>query len=191
VGAGVQGQGQVEAICQTLRPSEVLIYDPDRAKASRMAEGARSAFGVRARAVETVDEAVAADVVSTATTSTSPVLNISNVRAGTHVNAIGSNVPARKEIDPALLRASKVVVDLRDQALQESGDLEPVRSGELPATTIYGELAEIVAGTKPARTDDAEITIFKSVGIALQDIAVAKLLYDRALEAGVGTRVEL
>ena len=191
VGAGLQGQGQVEAICSTMKPSQVLIYDHSKQKASLMADGVRAAFGVDARAVDTVDEAVAADVVATSTTSTSPVLNVSNIAPGTHINAIGSNTPARKEIDPGLLRASKVVVDLRDQALQESGDLEPVRRGELPADTIYGELAEIVAGSKPGRTSETEITIFKSVGIALQDIAIAKFLYERALAKGIGRNIEL
>jgi ornithine cyclodeaminase/alanine dehydrogenase-like protein (mu-crystallin family) len=191
VGAGVQGQGQVEAICSTMRPSHVLIYDHSKQKASKMADGARTAFGVDARAVDTVDEAVAADVVATSTTSTSPMLNVSNIAPGTHINAIGSNTPARKEIDPGLLKVSKLIVDLRDQALQESGDLEPIRRGELPMDTIYGELAEIVAGLKPGRTSETEVTIFKSVGIALQDIAIAKFLYERALAKGVGRDVAL
>jgi ornithine cyclodeaminase/alanine dehydrogenase-like protein (mu-crystallin family) len=191
VGAGLQGQGQLDAICSTLRPSQVLIYDHSRQKASLMADRATTAFGVDARAVDRVDEALAADVVSTATTSTSPMMNASNVAPGTHINAIGSNTPARKEIDPGLLEISRVIVDLREQAVQESGDLEPIRKGELPMGTIYGELAEIVTGSKPGRTSETEITIFKSVGIALQDIALAKLLYERALARGVGRNIEL
>ena len=137
-GAGIPGQGQLEAICSTMKPSQVLIYDHSKQKASRIADGARTAFGVDARAVDTVDEAVAADVVAASTTSTFPMLNVSNIAPGTHINAIGSNTPPRKEIDPGLLKTSKLIVDLRDQALQESGDLEPVRRGELfPMDTIY------------------------------------------------------
>jgi alanine dehydrogenase len=191
VGAGVQGQGQLDAICSTMKLSTVKVYDPNRAKAARMVEGATASFGVDAKAVDSVDEAAAADIVATATTSTSPVLKLSNVAPGTHINAIGSNTPARREIDPTLLKASKLVVDLRDQAVQESGDLELLRKGELPPETIYGELGEVVAGSKPGRTSDSEITIFKSVGIALQDIVIAKFLYDRALAKGIGRDVDL
>jgi ornithine cyclodeaminase/alanine dehydrogenase-like protein (mu-crystallin family) len=106
------------------------------------------------------------------------------------VNAIGSNTLARREVDPNLLKASKIVVDLRDQAVQESGDLDPLRKGELPPETIYGELAEIVTLSKPGRTNDSEITIFKSVGIALQDIAIATLLYERAVAMKIGREIE-
>ena len=97
-----------------------------------MAKGAAAAFGVEAGAVESVDEAAAADIVATATTSTSPMLNLANIAPGTHINAIGSNTPARKEIDPALLKVSKLVVDLKDQAVQESGRSGAAAQGRPP-----------------------------------------------------------
>ena len=148
VGAGVQGHGQVEAICSTLKLAEVRVYDHDPEKASRTAGYASDAFGVEAKAVGRVEDALGSDIVATATTSSSPFMDRSNIAPGTHINAIGSNVPSRKEIHPDLLKASKVVVDLRDQAVQESGDLEPVRKGELGPGAIYAELAELVEGTK-------------------------------------------
>jgi len=191
IGAGLQGRGQLEAICATMRPSLVLVHDHGREKAEGLAELARAEFGAEARAVSSADEAAAADVVSTATTSTSPILSLSNVREGTHVNAVGSNVPARRELGMDLLKASRLVVDLREQAVQEAGDLEPIRRGELPPETVFAELGEIVLGVKPGRASDSQITVFKSVGIALQDVAVAALLYETAVARGVGTEVSL
>jgi alanine dehydrogenase len=190
VGAGVQGRGQLEAICATAKPSVVLVYDRSKEKAEKLADLARTSLGAgEARAVDSLDEAAGADIVSTATTSAIPILSVANVRRGTHVNAIGSNVPARRELSVDLLKASKVVVDLKEQAVQESGDLEPVRRNELPASTVYAELGQVVSGLRPGRDGPEDITIFKSVGIALQDIAMAQLVYERAVAKGIGTEV--
>ena len=113
------------------------------------------------------------------------------VKPGVHINAIGSNLPSRRELDETLLRGSKIFVDSRDQAIEESGDLEPIKQGKIPKDAIFAELSEALVGSKQGRVNDSEITIFKSVGVALQDIATANLLFSRAIERKIGKEVKL
>ena len=191
IGAGIQGQGQAEAICTVARIEGGFVYDPEKGKAEALAKSVRDRYGVGLEVVENVGAAAKADILSTATTSTLPFLTSSMVKPGTHINAIGSNLPSRKELDVSLLKAAKVVVDSRDQALEESGDLEPVRVGTLPRETLYAELADVVSGKKPGRTSNSEITVFKSVGLALQDVAAAELAYLQARKLGKGRTLTL
>ena len=191
IGAGIQGQGQAEAICTVAHVEGGFVYDLERSKAKALAKSVRDRHGVGLEVVENVGAAAKADILSTATTSTLPFLTSSMVKPGTHINAIGSNLPSRKELDVSLLKAAKVVVDSRDQALEESGDLEPVRVGTLPRETLYAELADVVSGKKPGRTSNSEITVFKSVGLALQDVAAAELAYLQARKLGKGRTLTL
>jgi alanine dehydrogenase len=127
----------------------------------------------------------------TTTTSDKPFLTMEMLKPGTQICAIGSNLPSRKELDPAVLTSSKVVVDSREQAIRESGDFEPIRNHAVSENVIYAELSEILTGSKPGRTNDSEITVFKSVGVALQDVATARLLYERALARKIGKEINL
>ena len=127
-----------------------------------------------------------------ATTSREPVIAAEWVRPGSHINAIGANLANRREVDAALVRRSRVVVEYREQALQEAGDLViPVKAGEWTADRIAAELGEIVTRAKPGRTAEDEITLFKSIGVAIEDVAVAILVYEKAVVEGVGTVVEM
>lgn len=192
IGSGVQGRGQLEAICSTMPFEEAYIFDIFKDNAKKLAEFATSKFGIQFKVAESIEYiAKKTDVLSTSTTSSSPILNSSMVSPGVHINAIGSNLPSRRELDESLLRGSKIFVDSRDQAIEESGDLDPIKQGKIPKDAIFAELSEALVGSKPGRVNDSEITIFKSVGVALQDIATANLLFNRAVEKKIGKEVKL
>jgi alanine dehydrogenase len=143
--------------------------------------------------VDTAAEALAgADIVVTATTSRVPVFDGTNLAAGTHVNAVGSNSLSKAEVDVATVaRAGLVVVDSVEQARMEAGDLlAPVDARKFRWEQAV-ELREVVGGTRPGRTSPDEITLFKSIGIALEDAIAASLVYDRAVADGVGREIGL
>jgi alanine dehydrogenase len=192
IGAGIQGRGQIEAICAVKKFESGLIFDVYPESSRQLASFGSSKLGVDFRAAESIQEVSEnSDVLVTSTTSGAPFLNAAMVRRGTHINAIGSNLLTRKELDPDLLRVAKVIVDSKDQAIEESGDFEPIKQGVMPRETIFAELSEILVGAKTGRTSDSDITIFKSVGVALQDVAAAGLLYERAIAKGVGKQIKL
>lgn len=171
IGSGVQARSHLKALPLVRQFREVRVWSPRHA-----AEFARE-FGVRATA--TAEQAVrGADVIVTATTSQTPVLRGEWLSPGAHVNAVGAPRPDWRELDDEALRRSRLYVDSRAAAEKESGDARA-------ASEIVGELGEIVAGTVPARRSADEITIFKSLGLAVEDVVSAELVYRKALEAGV------
>jgi len=192
-GAGVQGWYQVAALKEVRPVEEVRIFDVDRAKADVFAGRVSAQFGVRASVVSEAREAVeGCDMVVTMTSAKTPVFDGAWLQEGTHLSGAGSNSPAKRELDAVTFRRSKIVVDFRDQVLDEAGDLrEAIRSGVIGPEAIHAELAEVIVGTKAGRTDDREITLFKSVGMALEDIATAGFVYQRALASGLGTKIAL
>ncbi|MBI4482792.1 MAG: ornithine cyclodeaminase family protein [Acidobacteria bacterium] len=193
IGAGIQAKTQVWA-AKTVRPiQQVKVFDVDRARCSSFVDEIRRELGVEARAAQTPQETVeGSDIVAAATTSQEPVFRAEWLPAGVHINAVGANSPNKREVDPATFRKAKIVLDFQEQVLQEAGDvISALSSGALSRADLYAELGEIVAGKKKGRTDDAEITLFKSVGVAIEDVATAALVYRRAKERGIGTSVEL
>ena len=189
-GAGPQARTQIEAV-RAVRPiQEVRLV-------SRPAEGAR----VLARELEGVDvevfedpaEAVdGAQVIVTATDSREPVFPGGAIRKGVHVNAIGAFTPEMAEVDGDLVARAKVVVDLRATVMAEAGDLvQAIKAGVFSLESIHAELGEVVNGDRPGRESPEEITLFKSVGNAAQDVAVAGRILDAAAREGVGTLVEI
>lgn len=195
-GAGTQGRTQLEAVC-TVRPiTRALVYDADPAHAARYVDDVRARgapFPADIRVAASPAEAVRqADVICTATTSPTPVFDGRDVQPGTHINAIGAYTPQMQEVDAETIRRAKVVIDSRQAALVEAGDLiVPLQQGLITEAHIHAEIGEIVAGLKPGRERDDEITYFKSVGVAVQDVAAARRVLDRAAELGLGTEVEL
>lgn len=114
------------------------------------------------------------------------------VNEGTHINAIGAHTPDSRELDEELIARSKLVVDSIDAALKEAGDvIVPLKQGRVPQNHIYAELGEITSGAKKGRVSEREVTVFKSVGLAVQDAMAAKLVYEKAIKKGVGVDVEL
>jgi ornithine cyclodeaminase len=133
-----------------------------------------------------------ADIIVTATPARAALFDADDVRDGTHVNAIGAFMPDMIEVPQALVARAKVVVDSREACMAEAGDLLiPMRDGVIAPTHIYAELGELVDGQKPGRTSATEITFFKSVGNAVQDLAVGRLALERAEAQGFGHVAEL
>jgi ornithine cyclodeaminase len=195
LGTGVQARTHLEAM-RAARPGiqEVRVF-------SRSAEG-RSAFarreaerhGIGVVAVDSARAAVeGADVVCTTTSAREPVLAGAWLAPGTHVNAVGACTPRARELDAEAVRRSRVVVDSRESAAHEAGDLLiPLELGELPGDPVEAELGEVLVGSAPGRRDDTEITLFESLGLAVEDLATAVHVLERARARGdVGTEVPL
>jgi ornithine cyclodeaminase len=187
LGAGVQARAHIEAM-RAVRPfGRVRI-------ASRTFAHARSiADETGAEAVESAEEAVrGADVVVTATNSSQPVLQHAWLAPGTHVNAVGSSIATARELDSATIAACSLFVDRRESTVNEAGDyLVPLREGAIPGPDhIKAEIGEILTGAHPGRTSPAELTVFKSLGLAVEDLFAAEYVVRRALETGRGTTLE-
>lgn len=194
-GSGVQARTQLEAIC-TVRPIErVWVYGLDREEVEAFiaAMAGRGPIPQDLQPAGSPQEAVAeADIICTATTSSTPVFAGRDLKPGTHINAIGSFTPQMQEVDAETIQRSLVVVDSRAAVLAEAGDLIiPIERGQFSADQIHAELGEIVLGTRPGRRDDQQITYFKSVGLAIQDAVAAGLAIRRAQELGLGTTIAL
>jgi alanine dehydrogenase len=195
-GAGVQARTQLLAVAAMRNIRQFRIF-------ARGAENVRVMIAeIRPQLDPSIDilpaesptEAVRnADVICAATTSHIPVFNGLELKSGVHVNAVGSYKPEAQEIDSETLkRASKIVVDSREGALSEAGDLlVAIDRGEIQTGDIYAEIGEIAAGLKPGRENADEITYFKSVGNAAQDVAVAQAVYQRALKDNLGVEIDM
>lgn len=195
-GAGVQAETQLSAVL-AVRPIErVYVYARRRDKVADFISRMRDRIDSRVEMIPagSASEAVrAADVVCAATTSENPVFDGEDLRPGTHVNAVGSFTPRMQEIDFATLRrAGRIVVDSIPAAMHEAGDLiQAIDAGVISVDDIRDEIGQIAAGSKPGRTAEDEITYFKSVGNAAQDVALADIIHRRAIERGIGIDVDL
>jgi ornithine cyclodeaminase len=186
VGAGHQAHAHVRAM-RAARPFEQIVV------ASRTPAHARElAAESGTDAVDTVEEAVrAADVVCTVTASAEPVLRRDWLRPGAHVNAVGACFPHTRELDTATVADSAFYVDRRESAENESGDyLIPLREGAIGDGHIQAELGEVLIGAAPGRESDEELTVFDSLGLAVEDLAAVEYLARRARETGAGVEVE-
>ena len=195
-GAGVQARTQLLALSVLFDLEEVRVYDVRRAQSERLVEEMTRRIGGNIRWVIAPDpeETVrGADIVVCATTSREPVFSGDWLTPGMHVTGVGSFTPTMREIDEITLRrASRVVVDSYDACWAEAGDLiRPVEEGLLDREVVYGEIGEIVLGRKLGRRQDDEITVFKAVGLAVLDTAVAAFAYRLAREQGLGVEVAL
>jgi ornithine cyclodeaminase len=195
-GAGVQGRTQLEAVCAVRSITQVRVFDLQRDHAERFVAWARTQTWLRDATVVSVgDPALAvrgADVVVTATTSPTPVIPDAEVRPGSHITAVGAYTPQTREVPGSLVARAAVVVDSRPAALAEAGDLViPITEGLFRPEAIRAEIGEVAAGVAPGRRSTDEVTLFKSVGHAVQDLAVSRLALTRAAAAGAGIAVEL
>jgi ornithine cyclodeaminase/alanine dehydrogenase len=192
LGAGVQAKMQLWAVCEARAISKAYVYDVSDAAADAFITEMGSKLNLEIVKARSVDELLQADILCTATSSPTPLFDGSKVREGTHINGIGSHTPSARELDSAIVKRSKFVGDSREACFKEAGDIMiPVNAGEIPESHFYAELGEIIAGTKKGRETDKEITLFKSNGLAIQDTATALLVYNKAIEAGIGIQVEI
>lgn len=193
LGAGVQGRMQLEAVC-TVRPIEtVWVYDPAAGAVQALVDEMAGQGPIPADLRPAADprEALAeADVVCAATTSATPVFADADLKPGAHVNAVGSYQPHVQEVPAETVVRARVVVDSRRAALAETGDLiQPIRARFITADHIQADLGELVLGKAKGRTSDDEITLFKAVGVAVQDAACARAALARAEQLGFGQTV--
>ena len=195
-GAGAQARTQLEAVCAVRNVSQVRVVARTPGHAETFAHWAREQPWIRGATVVAApapDVAVrGAEIIVTATTSATPVLPGDLVGAGTHLNAVGAFQDHTRELDSDLVARSSIVVDSREAALAEAGDLViPLKEGRISGAHTWAELGEMAAGTIGGRQDRQTITLFKSVGNAVQDLAVGALAVERAIASGRGTRVRL
>ncbi|HEV8427184.1 MAG TPA: ornithine cyclodeaminase family protein [Pyrinomonadaceae bacterium] len=193
IGAGVQARTHLLALDAVRSIKEVRVACRNIEHAAEFAREMQPRFSFTIEAVKTNEQAVRdADLIVTATSSHEPVINKDWISPGAHVNAIGTHSPTSREIDGATMASAKIFVDRRESALNESGDyLLAEKEGLVNAESIVAEIGELLIGTKAGRSSADEITLFKSLGLAIEDVACAELLYQRALSENRGTRVEL
>ena len=187
-GTGTQARSQVEAIC-TVRPiRKILVFGRSRKSTQTFLQYMEEGLSVPAVKAGDEEELAEADIVCTATTSMHPVFSHKHLAPGTHVNGIGAYRPEMAEIPADTVANAKVIVDQYEACLREAGDLViPIQQKRFDESHIYAELGEILAGKKKGRTDNSEITFFKSVGNALQDLVVANFLEKHARQMNLGT----
>lgn len=193
IGAGKQAAMQLRGMCAVRRITQVLVYSLHVHKCDYFCKQMSEELQIDVRPASSALEAIQdADIVITATTASQPVFHGDFLRAGCHINAIGSNWPDRREIDQVTLQHCDLIVsDSRDQALKEAGDLLiPYQAGQFDFNRVY-DLAQIVAGTAPRRQSAHDITLYEGLGTAIEDIAASGLAYSQAIELGVGEDINL
>ena len=194
IGAGMQAASHLAAMALVLPLKRVSVAARSRASAERfVAEQSSRLPYLTLTAVDSPAQAlVSADVVCTVSSAPEPVVTAGSLRAGTHVNAVGSHAPSAREIDGETMAAARVVVDSREATLSECGDcMIPIAEGLFGPEHVSDELGEVLAGTKPGRRDPEQVTIYQSCGIAVQDVAAAKMVLDKARAAGLGVDIDL
>lgn len=192
-GAGLQGMTQLEAICAVRPIKECRIYDIDKEAAQTFSQKMGSSLNIPITVSRSPSEAAkATDIICTATVSRTPVFNCSDITSGTHINAIGSFKPDHQEIPEETILCSRLIVDHRESVISETGDLIiPMNKRIFKKSHIQAELGEVAAGKAMARKDTKEITLFKSVGSAIQDLAAATKAFNIAEINNIGTLITL
>jgi alanine dehydrogenase len=193
VGTGLQARTQLEAIALVRKLEKIRAYGRDKQRREEFAQEMTAVLGVPVTAVLSAEEAVRdADIVITSTTATNPVVEGRWLKPGTHINAIGANFPQKRELDAeAVRRCDLIAVDSRQQSREEAGDLIHVFADDDSKWEKVHELADIAGGKIPGRTSPDPITLFKSNGIAIEDVVVAGRVYELARARGVGRNIAL
>jgi ornithine cyclodeaminase/alanine dehydrogenase-like protein (mu-crystallin family) len=189
IGTGVMARGQVMALVEAAELEKVLIYSRSDKSAQRsFADEFSEITGVDISLAESAESLVReSDIVTLITSATEPIVNSSWWKPGTHINGVGSHAPGIRELDTATVQMAKVICDQTQACLNEAGDIQiPVEEGVYRSDDIHGDLGSVINGKIAGRQNDEEITLFKSVGLAIQDISCASLVYEQAKEQGVG-----
>jgi len=191
-GTGVQAQMQLLAVAEARKLSKALIYDISDEAAAKFMKDLKDKVDFEIIKDDTPDEVLEADIICTATSSATPIFDGAKVKDGTHINGIGSHTPNARELDTTIIQRSKFVGDSKEGCFSEAGDIMiPLQEGDIAESHFYAELGEVVTGLKEGRVSNDEITLFKSNGLAIQDAATAKLIYDKAVARGVGIDVTI
>jgi alanine dehydrogenase len=189
-GCGSQGRVQIKALSRVLRLETVFAYDQNNEQMLRFAREMTEELGVPTHPVTSLHDAVSqSDICVTCTPSRRAYLSTKEVSAGTFISAVGADNPDKQELHPALMANSKIVTDVLEQC-SVLGDLHhALEAGLMVKEGVHAELGEVVAGKKPGRESDTEIIVFDSTGMALQDVAAAVCVYEKAQEQGAGVRL--
>ncbi len=193
IGAGVQARAHIRALSRVRRLSKIKIYSPSGASGRKIKADLEKEIGINIELTPDAEQTVRdSDLVVTVSTAKEPIVKTEWLKAGAHINAVGSHRPDLREIDGATLSLAKVVVDSRAAIFAECGDiLLAIKENSFTEQGIHAEIGEVLGDAKGGRSSAAEITLYKSVGIAIQDVAAAQLVYRKALEQRVGTEVEI
>lgn len=192
IGAGVQARTHLKALACVRSIKHARVAARNIEHAERLVEEMQTHVSFPIEAVRKNEDAIRdADLIVTATSSLEPVINREWISAGAHVNAIGTHSPSSREIDSATMAAAQIFVDRRESALNESGDyLLAAKEGVIGPDNILGEIGELLTGAKQGRTSEDQITLFKSLGLAIEDVVCADYLYRKAQEQNVGSWVD-
>jgi ornithine cyclodeaminase len=193
LGAGVLAMPHLEAMRAVRDIRRVRVWNRSRERADRFAERARAQLGVTVEVCASARDAVhGADIVCTITAARAPILEGSWLSPGAHINAVGASLPTARELDTEAVRRATLYVDRRESALSEAGDfLIPRAEGAITDAHIAGELGDVLATRVPGRTRPDEITLFKSLGLAVEDIAAVRRVYEKGIRTGAGISVTL
>jgi ornithine cyclodeaminase/alanine dehydrogenase len=191
-GTGVQARTQLWAVTIARDISKAYVYDILDEAINNFIEEMGPKLNLEIVKADSPDMLLELDILCTATSSATPVFDGQKLKAGTHINGIGSHTPNTRELDTETVLKSKFIGDSKEACFSEAGDIMiPLEEGALDESHFYAELGEVITGIKPGRESEDEITLFKSNGLAIQDAATAKLVYDKAVEAGIGQEVQI
>lgn len=191
VGTGDQARTQLLALSQFMDIEEVRITCRNLSNCARFEKVMSPVVNCDFIRTDSIKGVCRCDVLVTTTPVRSPIVKSEWVREGTHINAIGADAAGKQELEPTLLKRAKVIVDDIIQA-SHSGEVNvPISSGSFSEADIYAELGEVIAGIRPGRQSDKEITIFDSTGLAVQDLVTADMVYRKAMEKGIGKQLRL
>jgi len=191
-GSGVQAKMQLWAIVEAASISKALVYDISENAVNIFVEEMSKKLKLEIVKAGKPEQLLNADIICTATSSSTPIFDGAKVKPGTHINGIGSHTPNARELDTEIIKRSKFIGDSKIACFNEAGDIMiPLKEGVIQESHFYAELGEIITGKKKGRINDKEITLFKSNGLAIQDAAAAKLIYEKAVKAGIGTNVNI
>jgi len=191
-GCGAQGKTQLEAVAQVRNISKLWIFDQSKSAAEAFKLEMQKKLSIDIQIGENNSALKECDVICTATNSESPLFYKDEVKPGVHINAIGSYEPNMQEIDSQILKDSRIYVDDRQACISESGDLiKPINDGLFTADHVLGEIGEFTLGKISGRTTEKEITVFKSVGVAIQDFVVANRVYEKSRIQKFGIEINL
>ena len=191
-GAGVQAKMQLWAVATARDIGKAIVYDISDEAMSKFISEMSSKLNIGIVKAKSAEEVLQADIICTASSSASPLFDGKLVKDGTHINGIGSHSPGARELDTEIIKRSLFIGDSREACFSEAGDIMiPLKEGAIKEYHFYAELGEIITGKKKGRVNKAAITLFKSNGLAIQDVATAKIVFEKAVAKGIGTKVEI
>lgn len=191
-GAGIQAKTQLMAVAEVRTIERALVCDLNPEAGDRFAREMSAQLGFPVLATSDAEQCAQADILIAATSSKTPLFDGALLLPGAHINGIGAHSPDAREFDTAAMRRSLIVADHIPACLAEAGELIiPIQAGELTEAAIHASLGQVIAGSRPGRTSPDQITFFKSVGLAVQDVATASRVYQLAQQKGVGTPITI